>query len=546
MKTALKYIVVTALIMISFIACDKDFASLDSDIINNENATNFNVVRETYNAIAFNNKLDPVQTNGLPVSLLGVYKDDVYGTTTASFVTQLGFSVLDPDFGENIQLDSVVLTLPYFSTAIDVDEDGFPIYRLDSVFGNENIRLSLYESNFFLRNFDPNSSFDEDQSYFSNQSASDSENILQSDLEGTPILLEDGTTNIIDEFTPSNEVIRLEDEEGNQNEIVSPSFRVKLDTTYWREKIFDVEGESVLSNSNNFNNYFRGLYFKTEQIGGSNGNLTFFNLNISNANITIYYTQDPFTEGDDREKVTFTLNFSGNRVNFLQNDFNITLQDGNETTGDDNLFIKGGEGSVALIDLFNGDNIDDDNSTDNVFETFKKSFVNVDDNGNFVSQKRLINEANLIFTVDETYNIDNENTRLYLYDTKNNSPLIDYFTDTENSASPLISRISHLGPLESAQDDQGQEIDIYKFNITQHVVNMLTNDSTNVRLGLSLSSNINLESGTAQRNVLTSESEENIPTSSVISPRGTVLIGSTHQNENKRVYLEVYYTEPED
>ena len=83
MKIALKYLAILAVLIFSFIACDKDFASINSDIINDDTAANFLIKDTVYNEniIAYTKALDPVQTNNLPVNMLGVYNDPNYGTT---------------------------------------------------------------------------------------------------------------------------------------------------------------------------------------------------------------------------------------------------------------------------------------------------------------------------------------------------------------------------------------------------------------------------------------------------------------------------------
>ena len=134
---ALKNFAVVTLLISSFIACDKDFASLDSDIINNDNAIHFITESMKFDVVTYNKKLDPVQTNNLPVNYLGVYNDPVYGTNTASVVTQIITEAIDRQFGENLVMDSVVLTIPYFSRAVEVKDDGETIYELDSVFGKD-------------------------------------------------------------------------------------------------------------------------------------------------------------------------------------------------------------------------------------------------------------------------------------------------------------------------------------------------------------------------------------------------------------------------
>ena len=171
-KFALQILMFT-LIVLSFIACDKDFATLESDVLNTDVATSFRIESEPSDVITYTKLLGPVQTNnfgsnvtGGDINTLGVY-DDVYGRTTASFVAQLTTSSFDPDFGEQVQLDSVVLTIPYFSVAESIDDDGNITYDVDSILPKadtyKDIKLSLFESNYFIRDFDPNAEFNEDR-----------------------------------------------------------------------------------------------------------------------------------------------------------------------------------------------------------------------------------------------------------------------------------------------------------------------------------------------------------------------------------------------
>ncbi len=62
---------------------------------------------------------------------------------------------------------------------------------------------------------------------------------------------------------------------------------------------------------------------------------------------------------------------------------------------------------------------------------------------------------------------------------------------------------------------------------------------------MSVSGNINIESNLSQFSILSnSETFDKIPGSSIITPRGTVLFGNNTLNEDKKVYLEIFYTEP--
>ena len=550
-KVAFRNLAVLTVLVSCFIACDKDFADIDSDIINNDTATHFDTESTDYEVIAYTKVLGPVQTNGLPVNMLGVYKDNInMSLTTASIVTEIESSVINPTFGTNVAIDSVVLTIPYFSTPTELEEDGSTIYQLDSVYGSAPIKLSLFESNYFLRDFDPSGEISDPQKYYANMSTG-LDFISSSQLEAAPIPLyenDQGETDLdFDSFVPSDNQIELQDDEGEITGRIAPALRVKLDTTYWRTKIIDKEGEPELSNQNNFNDYFRGIYFKAEA-QSDEGNLTLLNLNAATANITIHYKRDNTVEGEDPLSSTYTMNFRGNRVNFISNDNN-TIPDGNETLGDESLILKGGQGSVAEIKLFGGDDIDTNNAVDNAFETFKNEFVETDENGNFVKSKRLINEANLVFYVNQTMVNDAsvEPERIYIYDAVNHTPLTDYFIDNANTTFPSFSRISHLGRLqrdENVGESVGQGIK-YKIRLTEHINNLLLRDSTNVKLGLAVSANVNLENSSFQLDVLNgTETEESVPVSSIIFPKGTVLYGNNTTNEEKKLYLEIFYTEP--
>lgn len=523
---ALKNIAVVTFLISSFIACDKDFASLDSDIINNDNAAHFDTDAMRFDAVTYNKKLDPVQTNNLPINLLGIYNDALYGTTTANVITQIRPNSYDPNFGENVVLDSVVLTIPYFSTSLEVNESGETIYELDSVFGTAPIKLSIYENKYFLRDIDPNSNLNTPQKYYSDGSTG-TDQINPSLLEGR-FLLE------ITDFIPSEKEIKLLDSTGAVSTRLAPSLRLNLNTAYWREIILDKEGEPELSNANNFKNYFRGLYFKAEALG-LEGNALLLNFANSNANITMYYTKDPATTGNPRESGTYVFSFGDKRINLISG-FDLVIPAGNEVVGDEKLYLKGGQGSLAVIDLFNG-LIQDPNTGLEIpqLEYFKSK------KGNW-----LINEANIVFYVDQTLMTGlKEPDRIYLYNIENGTPLIDYYGDVDNTIAPINSKITHLGKLERVDDNpDGQGIK-YRIKITEHINNILLRDSTNVKLGLVVSSNVNLEGTNSQPSVLTSNDLVNkVPISSILTPRGTVLYGNNTTNTEKKVSLEIFYTEP--
>lgn len=537
-KHAFKNLFILCVLTIVAVACDKDFISLDSDI---SGGNNFGVSDEKYEVIAYNKKLGPVQTNNLPSNLLGFYKDEVYGSTTANLVTQLSPTTMDPTFPEETRVDSVVVTIPYFSTSKGI-EDGKTKYKLDSVFGTMPISLKIYENNYFLRSFDPNSGFDTPQKYYSDRSTSATNQIPLASLQGT-LLAE------VEKFLPSNKEIKLKHDKDST--LLAPALRLKLDNDFWHNKIVLKGGSSELSNVNNFQNYFRGIYLEAEAINNE-GSLILLNLASTNANISMYYSSPPKETDGERVEGTYRLNFSNNKVNFFENDFTIAIPEGNPTLGDERLYLKGGEGSMAVIDLFGGTNIDTNGSEATEFEIFKNAFVETDDKGKFVKSKRLINEANLVFYVDQALMKGQEPDRILIYDAKNKTVLLDYLYDNTDTTDPNnLSKINHLGKLQRVSDDKDAKGVKYKIKITEHIKNLLTKDSTNVSLGLVVSLNVNEElnnegSPRSQNSILSPEnaSVSTLPVSSILSPKGTILYGNNTNDPNKKLYLEIFYTEP--
>lgn len=545
-KIAFRNLVLISIITFGFIACDEDFSSIDSDIINNGNATNFNTTSEKFEVISYTDALEPVQTNGLGINMLGVYDDPIYGRSVSSVLTQVSNALVAPTFGNNVTLDSVVLTIPFFATNEGVSDEGAILYSLDSVLPRgddfESIKLSLFENTYFLRDFDPNGDFDESQRYFSNQSASATEQIGTSEIEAIPIA-------VIDPLPISNKEVVLKAGPETDAEItarLSPRIRKVWNASdtdvinYWTNKIINQEGQQTLSNSNNFNDYFRGVYFKAEPLN-DDGSLMLLNFGAQDSNITLHYSFDSPTVAGERDESTYVLTFSPTRINLIENQF-LPLTDGDDVNGDEMLKLKGAQGSIAGIKLFNGETNDDDNSTDNTFEAWRKQFVNLNDEGEFESSKRLVNEANLVFYVDQSQVNGEEPERLYLYDRTNGSPLIDYSQDIINNTLPQFSIINHLGVLE--KDETTNQGIRYKMRITSHINNLLINNTDNVELGLAVSGNVNLEEAVPQFREQSGNNQEirTVPSSSIITPRGTVLHGNNSLDIDKRLMLEIIYT----
>ncbi|MGC1205206.1 MAG: DUF4270 domain-containing protein [Flavobacteriaceae bacterium] len=580
---ALKLPSIFLLIIISFIACDKDFSNIDSAVLGKDN-TNFTIKDTTLSITAYNKKLNSLQINGLASNLFGVFNDPVYGQTKASIVTQVSTSNASPDFGDNTVIDSVILKIPYYTTLTgETDDEGNAKYSIDSLYGDGSIKLSVYRNNYFLRDFNPSGNLSDAQNYFSRSDVAANGTDNYAITETAVINFDNFKSDLIEEnltFKPKEGNFYLEtySDEDTDNDgqpdvdtriSEAPSFRIKFtNTDFWKALIIEKEDDIVLSNNSYFQNYFRGLYFKAENTT-EDGTMFMLNTRSADASIIIYYTYETTTTDaagastTTASQSTYNMSFSGNILNTFNNNYNlVTLEDGDKTLGDETLYLKGAEGSMAVVDLFPGfvecENEDGTTSTISALDCFLKTYRETDADDNYIKVngtgdfilKQLINEAQLIVyehDIMQTYpkdaNANDYSTfdRIYAYDIKNNQPTIDYFIDpTENTQQAFSSKVISLG--QRIKDDKN--VAKYKIRLTEHLNNILLKDSTNTKIGLVLSTNVNY---TNNAEILESnDAVTSIPAAALLTPRGTILHGSnvTAVNESKKMKLQVFFTKP--
>ncbi|MFC5047949.1 DUF4270 domain-containing protein [Aquimarina hainanensis] len=539
-KKLTTFVVVLSSVLVS---CDDEFSTVGSNIIGD---VNFN--DSSYTAIpkAYSKRFERVQVNNLPNNLLGVY-EDTYGTSTYTVLSQMQLGTQNPTFGTNAELDSVVLTIPYFSTETEstTNDEGEveKKYRLDSLYGTDPVKLSVYQSNYFLSSFETNGSPDDRKVYYADDIKAN-----KTLIEGT-LLAEQAV------FYPQKDEVILRvkdgDDEGDELDVVrqAPRLRLKLSKEYFKTLILDKEGMPELSNSNNFNNYFRGVYFKVAPINGKGSLLQF---NINQADITLYYTYDKeqTTNGETttvQEDKEFKLNFgnSGIILNGIENDFTEGILVGESVVdglidGEDNLFLKGGQGSYGILEFFTG--IAKDAEGNEITNGEGEPMTELE---YLKEQEWLINEANikLYINQDKINSGEAEPERVFVFDADTGAVLVDYIADrTNNDNNPVNSRISHLGRITRDTDDKGE---YYKIRITQHIINLLNGDTENIKLGISVSQNVNERSIRDASVTPTSPEDQKdiVPSSSLISHEGTVLYGyGENVPDDKQLKLEIFYT----
>jgi hypothetical protein len=521
-NNALPKLLVVLSAIVFMASCEEEIGTIGSEVIGDQDVNATLDISRTIRS--YSKKLQAVQTNGLQINQLGLYNDPIYGMSKVNLLAQVALETPNPSINFLPQLDSVVLYIPYFSEQI-TDELGESSYELDSIYGDTPMNISMFESNYFLRDFDPNSGFEDVQGYFSNQ------NGLFESFRGELIY---SLTDFTASSEPYTETVFEQDDAGedsSENSVVAPGIRVKLPEAFFLDKILSMEGTPELLNNNNFREYFRGIFFEVE---GTDTNLLKFDMTA--AKIDIYFTSqfdDPETIDPTREEKKITLLFDAINVNVFENELSGQIQSEllsqDQSNGEEKLYVRGGEGIATVVSLF-GDDTDGNGVADELDEIRQNNW--------------LINEANLIFYVDQDAISEGyqEPERLILYDIDNGRLLTDYDLDTTSGESEQVDAFTtHLGRLVRDSDGKG---DYYKLRITNHLSSLIHQDSTNVKLGVIVSQNVAVPNFQEVLMIVpNTDYTEQVPSSSVMSHQGTILHGNTSADLTKRLKLQIYYSD---
>nr|WP_314895917.1 DUF4270 domain-containing protein [uncultured Flavobacterium sp.] len=528
-----KKILVLASIILLY-SCDKDYNAIGGDLIGDNH---FDLSTYTSNVLAYNQKIGPIQSDNLAINPLGIYNNPNFGETTANFNTQLTLPSPITTISTRPYVVSVVLTIPYYYNASKTvtNTDGSHVYTLDSIYGADKapMKLSVYESGYYMRDTDPAGGFQLAQKYYTNQNTYFDDAKVSNPLNDDDAA--DSAQNDKFFFDPAEHVVTTTD---SITKVVTttrtpPGMQLNLNKSYFKTKIIDGAIAGKLASNDVFKEYFRGLYFKVEKADDESAGSSMAMLNFKAGKITINYNEDLSTTTSGvttvtRVKKSIVLNMTGNSVSLLNNKFETSglaydalPNTGNTTSGDEKLYLKGGEGSLAILDLF---------STAGELENIR-------------SKGWLVNEANLVFHIDASTMANSyEPRRIYLYDLTNNRPVVDYYNDATTSTDAKKSKLVFDGNINT--DATSKRGVTYKIRITNQIKNLIRNaDSTNVKLGLVVTEDMSTSASSKMKtpNAFISQA----PKASVMNPLGTILYGGKSTvPEDKRLKLEIFYTKP--
>lgn len=586
-----------------FISCNKEYNTIGTDFLRSDT---FDTNVEYVDVAVKQKRIPPFKSIGLPIYQLGKIQDQIFGNRDATFVTQLGLEELNPIFGitsqtkeeegddsniliikENELVVDAYLDIPFYNNTFDSDGDGVideydvdpfdiysdsdgdgladvlersngtdpldpdtdddgildnvdtdtinprqgaTVYDIDSLIGNReaSFKVKVQELDYFLSTYDPSNNFETFLKYYSNDQVI--ENFTGKVLYDGEVEINTEEIVIYKEDDPDTDDV---DESTQVKERLTPRLRIPIDKDYMQSKIIDMEGNIDLSNQDNFNMYFKGLFLSAYDFSDP----LLLILNYADASINIVYEYDKYNRNDttddtsddtiDREKKTFKLNLTGNQINILKQDpLSPEISKALNSNSEDlkRVYLRGGEGIMMEIDLF------DDGTGNDIL-------------GEIKSNGWLINEANLTMYIDkEAIDMSGgiiEPSRLFLYDIESKAPVVDYFIDQSQGQKPKDQKAVHSGLIEIDEDRKGIK---YKIRISEHVKNIIRNDSLNKKLALVVTSDITNAVNTELKN---NDELEYIPISSVINPLGTILYGPNPESNNhdKRFRLELFYTE---
>jgi len=413
-------------------------------------------------------------------------------------------------------------------------QSGNNVYQIDSVYGNREatFNLKVYELGAYLNELDPSDNFETTQAFYSTQDYYE-EGFSRAVLHDDIISLNFDEIRINykedDPETPDvDETLQVETR-------LSPRLRVPLNIGFFQENFIDKEGSTDLETSVNFQKALRGIIIRAEDFSED----LYMLLDIQNAAVNIVYEYDDYqtqgtlgdTSDDTVEKVEkeISLAFNGIRINTLKNSlFDAAVQEqliaSSNNTPTNRLYVQSGTflGKIRLFDIEN-------QNENELIESLR-------------GQSWLINEANLIFYIDPNLASSKEllAQRLYLFAYNSGFPLSDYVSDGSVSNFGRNSNKKIFGGLLEYDDNNVPYR--YKFNITDHISNIIRNDSINFDLGLVVNADIN--NITPIKAVTESEQDLVYPLTATLNPLGAILIGShpDASSEDKKVRLELIYS----
>lgn len=522
---------IVVVLTLSMLSCEDDISNVGSGLL--DTGSNANVMY--VDLVSYNTNSDSIRSDAkvLQNAILGVYEEPVFGRTKARFISQARLITVNPDFGANPVIDSVLLTIPIFvksgtdnlvvdSTKIytapedSTGPDTIRIkrtYTLDSIYGKTDLSMTLQvkEVGQYL--------LSQDTMYFSNPALRPRDQI-----EILPTVL--GTVQV------TNKVTTTEVRATNSTSTTIPSqvITVKLDKDYFKQKFIDNGGSNLNDQASFIRNLFRGIELSVAEEQGF-----LFNFNPNGMVLAMYYTKDNPVANTGQENYqarlegqTFGLSFTmlnttaGYNVQIGQfehtnrsNQFVNAYTNPNTISGDSRLYLNGLDGTKSVIKI-NQDQLNQIRQ-------------------NVLEQDWAVVGAELILHVDDNYGLKKPPYLFawnqYIKDNKiQNVNFGDLNKDKYINSYPISVQFN---PIYNYKDNP----QTYVIRITDYIKSIVEKDAIYEDGSVILSMGNFLLGSSA----IISETDPFL-NDRAFNPHRIVLHGSATEQQDKKLQLKVYYT----
>jgi len=304
-------LVAFAFLSLLIYSCTKSPKKIGANIMPED--SKLNVARtDTTSVYAYSVLSDSVRSDELSFNYFGSLLDPKFGTVTAGIYAQLSITSLDHDFGPNPVLDSLVLQMAY-----------------QGYYGDTNVSLSFHA-------YELTELMEFDEEYYSNLELSH-DFIDYGDFPFVPHP-NDSTTEI---DTIANDTIRIGAVEKFNLGLTNPALANKL----------LIADSLTMSSSENFRNYFKGLYLTVSEVN-SDGCLVRFNLNDSKSGLILYYkndTADSLRYGYVVSSVTPRVGKYTHNYSTASQEIQNQLINGDTSLGQQKFYVQGLAGVKSVI-----------------------------------------------------------------------------------------------------------------------------------------------------------------------------------------------------
>lgn len=294
-------IISVIVVLISFTACNKDPSNVGLDLVDDNQLL---VADTTFTLVGYSSKEDSVVTDETSLNLLGSMRTADFGRANASFYAHLRLGDVLPNFGENPQGDSAVLSLVY-----------------SGYYGNINsmqtVSVNLVSEDFY-----------KDSTYYSNTEFLISDTIF-SNYSFVP--------NPIDSITLPN------------SSLTSAELHIPLNEDFMNMILYPND-TNVLKSNDVFLDYFKGIYVSAQNVTSpGEGAILYFDLMKERSKVTIYYN----------DTLEYALEFNNNtaRIGKFEHDHSLSLNqnflsqivNNDSTAGTQNLYLQGLAGVQTTV-----------------------------------------------------------------------------------------------------------------------------------------------------------------------------------------------------